>query len=96
MKYYLSGKISNGDTETHTFEHFDEMEDRLRLQGHEVFNPVKLEQEGAPWEYYLARDVKWIMDNRPIMFMLEGWEGSRGARLEHELGKLLGLEIEYA
>lgn len=96
MRYYLSGKISNGDTEPHNYAHFDEMEERLMLQGHEVFNPAKLEKVGASWEWYLARDVKWIMEYRPTLLMLEGWEGSRGARLEHELGKLLGLEIEYA
>lgn len=96
MKYYLSGKISNGGSEASTFDQFNEEETRLVAEGHEVFNPAKLEVEGgASWEWYLSRDLKYIYENRPTMFMLKGWEQSQGARLECEFAKLLGLTIEY-
>lgn len=97
MKYYISGKISNGGTEEHIFDYFNEKESELlkRPETTEVFNPARYEEEETAWEYYIARDVKWIMENRPKMYMLKNWKDSLGARTEHALAKALGLEIEY-
>ena len=94
MSYYISGKMSDGDSEETTFEGFYEAEELLVGQGHEVFNPAELDSEGG-WEECLARDLLWMVDNLPIMYMLVGWEGSRGAKLEYEMALQLGLEIEY-
>lgn len=99
MIYYISGKITNGESEQPNFKYFFEAEELLwkREDCTTVFNPAKLEEkEYATWEHYLARDVKYIIDNRPTLYMLPNWEESKGARLEHELAKLLDLPIEYA
>lgn len=77
-------------------EKFMVAEAELLAQGHEVFNPAKLEVVGgAPWEWYLARDLKHICEERPSLYMLKGWEDSLGARLEKEFATLLGLPIEF-
>ena len=92
---YLSGKISDGDKEESTFERFNEAESLLKSEGYEVFNPASFEEENRSWEYYLARDLLWIVENEPTLYMLKGWEESKGARLEFELASLLELEIKY-
>lgn len=94
--YYISGKITptHGESQLDNLEQFNLAEEILQNEGHLVFNPARLEVEGgAPWEWYLARDLKYIFENRPVLYMLKGWEDSRGARLEKELAELLGLEI---
>lgn len=97
MKFYISGKLTNGDKETPDFTPFHEAERLLHVRGiTEIFNPADYEEKDGQWEYYIARDMKWIMDNRPTMYMLPNWKDSLGARTEHELAKLIGLDIEYA
>lgn len=94
---YLSGKITASTPEEQR-KNLDDMNRKaaeLRAQGFELFNPAELEQGGFSWEDYLARDVLWIIKNRPNFYFMRGWETSRGSRLEHALAKLLELPVEY-
>lgn len=95
MLYYLSGPITapTRQEELDNMKVFFDTEADLVARGFEVFNPAKLEVDGKSWEWYLARDVKWIYDNRPALYMLPGWKESRGARLEYEVAKMLHLCI---
>lgn len=95
MSYYISGKITDTSREKElaNMEVFYQTERELIARGFDVFNPARLEVEGKSWEWYLARDLKWIYENRPTLYMLPGWEDSRGARLEYEFAKLLDLSI---
>lgn len=95
--YYLSGKITDADPRImrSNLQKFYEVERALVARGIDVFNPAKLEEDGRSWEWYLARDLKWINDYRPIIYLMDGWEESRGARLEVEFAKLLKLTILY-
>ena len=95
MFYYLSGKITDSSPEQQALnmEVFFLVERELIARGFDVFNPARLEVEGKSWEWYLARDMKWIYENRPALYMLPGWQESRGARLEYELAKLLNLQV---
>lgn len=93
---YISGAISNPDREVvkKNIQRFNEKEVELEKMGWDVFNPARLEVKGgASWEYYLARDLAWMFEHKPTLYMLEGWEESRGARLEYETAKLLNLNI---
>lgn len=95
MLYYISGKIS-APTEAEqkiNIEVFYLVERELIARGFEVFNPARLESEGKSWEWYLSRDLKWIYDNKPALYMLPNWKESPGARLEYEFAKLLNLCI---
>ena len=91
----MSGKITDvtRELEKANLQKFHDLEKELVARGFEVFNPAKLEQDGATWESYLARDLKWIYEHRPMLYLMEGWQDSRGARLEVEFAKLLGLSI---
>lgn len=92
---YISGKISDVSRERELLNMtlFNIVEEQLTAQGYEVFNPAKLEIDGGTWEYYLARDLKWIIDNKPDLYLLANWQESKGARLEVEFAELLGLKI---
>lgn len=92
---YISGKISDISRERELLNMtlFNIVEEKLKAQGYEVFNPASLEVDGGTWEYYLARDLLWIVQNKPYLYLLANWQESKGARLEVEFATLLGLKI---
>lgn len=94
---YISGKISDEtrEKELENLKRFAEKTAELKQMGWEVFNPGELECPGWVWEQYLARDLKFIHDHHPALYMMCGWEDSRGARLEHQTALLLELNIAY-
>lgn len=95
--YYLSGPITHKEAyiEKENKNRFKEKELELTAQGFEVHNCTKNEQKGLTWKEYMIRDIEYIVLNRPIMYMMVGWEHSRGAKIEHDLAKVIGLEIVY-
>lgn len=97
MKLYISGKISDDDPKIKekNLQRFHEMEKKLVSPVVEVINPASLEGECIEWEDYLARDLMIIAEQKPDVFMMEGWKESKGARLEHAFAKRLDLVIHY-
>jgi hypothetical protein len=91
---YLSGPISNSDPKIQQ-ENLDRMNEKASQMSEPCFNPATLETKGWTWEKYLVRDLMWIATNRPKLYMMKGWETSKGCRLEHELAIFLDLPIEY-
>lgn len=94
---YLSGKISDPDPikQRANLDLMNVKAKWLREKGLEVFNPAEWEEGDKSWEWYLARDLKWIIDNKPnSLWMMKGWEESRGCRLEREWAELLGIKID--
>lgn len=43
----------------------------------------------------LLKDATYIATRAGSIFMLEGWEASKGARMEHALAVALGLRVIY-
>lgn len=43
----------------------------------------------------LTADLNWIGTHADVMAFLPGWEASAGAVLEHEFGKIIGLQFIY-
>jgi len=93
-KIYISGRMTNGDKKELTVKGFFEAEKKFRDLGFEVFNPARLES-GGTWEEYIVRDLIWIIENKPRMYMLRGWYKSDGAILEYETARKLSLRIDY-
>ena len=94
--YYLSGKITDvsRELEQANLQKFHDLERELVARGFEVFNPAKFEAKGMKWEDYLAKDLIWLFENRPMIYLVdEHWIESRGARLEVALAHRLGLSV---
>lgn len=88
---YISGPMT--DMPDLNFPAFHAAAARLRAQGVEVVNPAELgEHEGWAWADYLRRDIKALADCQTI-YLLPGWENSKGARLEHHIARELGLRV---
>lgn len=94
MKLYISGKISGTDL-THTRKRFSDVADKLQALGHEVTNPLYNGlSETDPWEDHIAKDIINLIDCEGI-YMLQGWEDSQGARIEHAMAKDAKLIVFY-
>ena len=89
-KVYISGPITGIDFGNRLA--FMAARCGLELCGYEVVDPsdVKLDDD-ATWADYMRADLKLLLDCDYI-YMLEGWEDSKGARLERGLAERLGIE----
>lgn len=60
------------------------------------FNPdaPKIEKESHTYGWYLGRDIERLCDCTHIL-ITEGWENSRGCRVEIETAKILGITEIY-
>lgn len=94
MKVYISGSITGLDEE-YVKSLFEFAENWWKELGHEPVNPMKIEHNhDCSWESYMKEDLKALLDCDHI-FMLDNWWLSRGARIEHDLAKELGIKIIY-
>ncbi|ABE67693.1 hypothetical protein Wildcat_88 [Mycobacterium phage Wildcat] len=99
MKTYIAGPMSGIPEYNHPA--FNAMAKRLRDVGIDVLNPAEIDAADPhdmpvqPWEFYLRRDLELVAREVDRMVMLPGWRESKGARLEHHVGKALKMEIVY-
>ena len=89
MCVYISGQITGIKDYK---QKFDEAEKMLKRLGYEVINPASHFVEGFSWRDYMIRDIKWLMDC-DLIYRLEGWEQSKGARLENQIAEDLGIKV---
>jgi hypothetical protein len=90
-RVYLSGPMTG--IANWNFPQFNKAAQELRARGDMVSNPAEYGADPAlSWAACLKRDIKDLVDC-DILYQLPGWEHSRGARLEYEIARGLGLEI---
>lgn len=92
---YIAGPIKgNGNWE----EDFAAAEQHLLSLGHEVLNPAVLgkatDGDEASYGYYFREGVKMLAQAEAV-FMLRGWENSAGARAEHLVAVMCGMDLMY-
>jgi len=69
----------------------------LREQGHVVINPAEVDLgSDATWSDYMRIHLAEIARRVTQVFVLPGWESSRGAQLEVHVARALGLTVEDA
>lgn len=94
MKVYISGRIKD----YRAFRaHFRQASHVLRVRhGFEIVNPCDLvpDAEDPSYEDFMLTDLRELLLCDAI-YMLEGWERSVGARCEHQVAAMCGLEIMY-
>lgn len=93
-KIYISGQISDLPIED-VVARFSKAEEYLTEQGYEVVSPI---HNGlpwdAPWELHIAMDIVLLTGCNAI-YLLEGWDNSRGATLEKNFAELTKKKIIY-
>ena len=99
MRIYLSGKITGLDKEVYT-KQFARAENFYKAGGFDVVNPVVIGEvvlknnPNAKWEDFMKEDLKALRTCTHIV-LLEGWEESKGAKMEKAEAEKMGLEIMY-
>ena len=89
-KIYIAGKINGLENYR---EIFKQAEDNLKNQGYIVMNPSVL-GEGFPYKSYMPICLA-MLEVCDIVYMLNNWKDSKGAKVEHEYAKIQGKEIIY-
>ena len=90
---YLSGKITDNDNYKNDFACAELF---LKQIGYIVLNPAELDEvaEGLTYEQYMQVCYR-LVDIADIIFMVSGWQKSKGANAELSYAKSLGKEVKY-
>lgn len=90
---YIAGPMTG--FEDYNFPAFNKAARVFRDKGFTVFNPAEHGVvDGAEWEDYMAYDLTQL-GQCGIVYMLKGWEMSRGACLEQLIASSLKMKIVY-
>lgn len=73
---------------------FDNAEKRLIKQGWETCSPVNMDGK-QELRHLIALELDFIARCADAVYMLKGWENSKGAQVEWALARALGLQIIY-
>lgn len=93
MKTYICGPMT-GYLEWN-FPAFNKAAEHLQKLGHTTVNPVDINPDTAtPWIECMKEDLRALIDCDAI-YMLNGWNKSKGATLEYVVATGLGLEVFY-
>lgn len=92
QRMYISGPIT-GDPDART--RFRKAEDLKVNEGFEVMNPFDngVNDESA-WEEHMVADIRMLM-LCDVIFMLKGWQSSKGARIEFKIAEEMGIDIQF-
>lgn len=92
MKIYVAGPIRGKKDFNRPA--FHAAAEKLRIEGHEVFDPAAANLEDLPLGRIMAYVLGWLCQADAIA-MLPGWWRSGGARIEWLLAKYLKLKVRY-
>lgn len=95
MKVYVCGPMTG--YEDFNRKEFDRVTSLVRMEGATAVSPVELNTENGvfpcrDWHGAMRVDIAALMGCDSIV-LLEGWEKSSGATLEHSLALQLGIKI---
>lgn len=97
MRIYISGPISGIDRAVY-LANFAKRESELRAQGYDTLNPTRLLHSRCLWIYKLMGYRLTLLYDLWHLFycdgisMLEGWQQSRGARLEKATAEIFNIK----
>ena len=94
MKVYISIPISGHD-ETEVREHADLIKSSLSRAGHRPVSPFDVYAGKKPtYADYLCCDLRALADCDAI-FLCNGWQFSRGCRIERNFAEEFGKQVMY-
>lgn len=92
MKIYLSGAITGTND---YMERFKAAEEKLTQDGHTVFNPAAVNAmmpTGTTYEEYMRVSFT-LLDMCDAIYMMRGWQDSKGANREYGYALAKGIKI---
>lgn len=89
-KVYIAGPMT-GYPELN-YPAFHSTAERLRACGFEVVSPAELNPITEGYREAMRKDILALVDCDHIL-MLDGWEQSKGASLEHHIATVLGIPL---
>lgn len=93
LRIYLSGPMSG--LPEHNFPAFNAKAAELRAHGYDVVNPVDVNPDpGKSWTDCLRDDIAALTTCNAI-WMLDGWQNSKGATLERHIADRLGFAVLF-
>lgn len=87
-KCYVAGPMT-GYPELN-YPKFAEVSARLRAMGFDVVSPAELNPITTPYREAMIKDILALVQCDHIV-MLDGWEKSKGASLEHHIATVLDI-----
>jgi hypothetical protein len=91
-KIYISGPISGHDFEQRR-QAFKKVEERIRAVGYTPVNPIENGLlPGDHWENHMRADLRMLLECNAI-FLMEGWEHSKGCKLEMDVASSCGIHV---
>lgn len=93
MRIYISGQITGLKLED-ARALFERAEILLQERGYIPVNPMKLNPhtDGKTWKEYMLDDLNALFDCEAI-YLLDNWQGSKGARIEYQVAKEMDMVI---
>jgi hypothetical protein len=103
MRVYISGPISKSRNDASS--RFGFASFRVKERGNFPVNPMSIlpyklvqdtdiQRERGAWSYYMRESLKLLAECDSI-YMLFGWQSSKGSSLELDVAKSLNFDIEY-
>lgn len=94
MKIYISGPIT-GHAYNWVEAKFRTAEKELKGLGYDPVNPLDNGlPRSAPWIRHIGRDIELLLECGAI-YMLEGWQESKGARIELAVAVEHGINVRF-
>jgi len=93
---YITGPMSGLEEYNHPAFHAAESYLQEHRDDAELMNPA-WNYNGSPqvnWQQYMRRSIRQVMEATEL-YVLKGWEASKGAQLEVSLAKALGLKLTF-
>lgn len=93
MRIYIAGPMTG--LPNFNYPAFNACAARLRARGLQVENPAETPPSAcASWVGWMRLTLAQLL-RCDAVHMLPGWQLSRGARIEHDLARGLGLHVTY-
>ena len=95
-KIYISGRISGLTHNTYTNDFFKAHEQLFTMGYSFIVNPLFITRkiDKANYNALMVCCIKHLFECNAI-YMIKGWELSKGARIEYNIAKEMGIEIIY-